>query len=260
MGSREEKNKELRAAARLGNAPLVRRLLESGTEVESRFKMGKSALHATVLLGHIEVIAVLLQHGADISSRAVTTADFSIPIIQPSGRRRLVRLSSPLPIHIAASRRCCEVINLLLRHGADLEARAAAGNTALLCAIRFCQDSAVTQLLDSGARCDVRNDDGWTPLFYSVFRGHEGYVRQLLARGVNIQAFARPSLSLLLLAVNTGHEAIVRLLVEAGDDIDKALVFAIDCGYEDMVGFLLDEHDGETPKDKLLLQAVKRGP
>lgn len=261
VGSGETKNKELRAAARLGNTELVRRLLESGAEIESRSQMGKTALHAAVLLGHIEVIAVLLQHGADISSRAVAiaSANFSIPVVQPSGRRRLVRLSCPLAIHIAASTERCEVINLLLRHGADLEATDAAGNTALLCAIRFCQDAVVTQLLDSGARCDVRNDDGRTPLFYSVLRGHEGYVRQLLTRGVDIQARGRPSLSPLLLAVSTGHEDIVRLLVEAGGDIDKALEFATGCGYEDMVGFLLDEHDGETPKDKLLLQAVKRG-
>ncbi|KAK0639905.1 ankyrin repeat-containing domain protein [Cercophora newfieldiana] len=274
LESKDTMNKALRSAARSGNATLIQSLLEAGAELESQSQLRKTALQAAIFHGHVEATAVLLRYGADFASCAAKEADFSLSVTEPSGRRKLVRLEGPLPLHIAAARGHCEIINLLLDHGADLDAEDENENTPLLCAIESCQDSVVTQLLDNGARFDseVQDPDGRTAWDLSVIMGHEGYIRQLLARRGNLRPESSELLSPLWLAVIDEHEDIIQLFIEIGTHVEKVQVFkdasgdssealklAIDRGHEDIVCLFLDEYAIEVPENELLLRAITSG-
>jgi len=59
----------LHMAARRGNAPVARALLESGADIEARDSAGDSPLRRAVNCSKLEVVALLLKHGADADSK-----------------------------------------------------------------------------------------------------------------------------------------------------------------------------------------------
>ena len=68
------------------------------------------------------------------------------------------------PTIVAAAYGQTEVAELLVKHGADLEARNNDGNTALMAAAFLCHADTVKLLLDKGANVNSRNTQGETPL------------------------------------------------------------------------------------------------
>jgi ankyrin repeat protein len=74
---------------------------------------------------------------------------------------RLGRDEAP-PLQLAADGGDCESIALLLRAGADVNARSGSGWTALLRACNGGHLEAARMLLDAGADPKVRNDEGYS--------------------------------------------------------------------------------------------------
>ena len=61
------KAEELQAAARKGDAAAVKKLLDEGVDVNTKFRYDATALFYAADHGHLEVVKVLLDHGADVS-------------------------------------------------------------------------------------------------------------------------------------------------------------------------------------------------
>jgi ankyrin repeat protein len=68
------------------------------------------------------------------------------------------------PLHDAASRNCTNVISVLLRAGAKLEAEDQAGATPLHVAAQEGFLNAARMLIQAGARINARDNNGHTPL------------------------------------------------------------------------------------------------
>ena len=112
------------------------------------------------------------------------------------------------------------MISLLLAAGANLESRAADGNTALGGAVYFGQIDAVAALLDAGADINVPARFDETPLMQAVRGNHPELVRTLLARRADVNAAAdRSGHTALLLAVDRGLLTTVEMLLAAGSDV-----------------------------------------
>jgi len=60
---------ELSAAARKGDAATVKRLLDEGVDVNTKFRYDTTALFYACDHGHIEVVKVLLDKGADVNAK-----------------------------------------------------------------------------------------------------------------------------------------------------------------------------------------------
>lgn len=106
------------------------------------------------------------------------------------------------------------VADLLLRHGAGLDAftAAAMGRTDQLAV-----------LLDRGeATLDERSADGWTPLHLAAFFGHRETAEMLLDRGADTAARSTNDLANTPLhaALAGGRGPVARLLVDRGADLD----------------------------------------
>lgn len=64
-----DKAEALSAAARKGDADAVKRLLDAGVDVNTKFRYDRTALSFAADRGNVEVVALLLERGADINAR-----------------------------------------------------------------------------------------------------------------------------------------------------------------------------------------------
>lgn len=116
--------------------------------------------------GDPEVVEVLLEHGANVMPKSTD--------------------GSRTPLHTAAARGNTSGIRLLLKWGAELEARDKDGEAPLHTAARAGKVAAVSLLLDHGANIDARDAGGWTPVHRAAWNNHRKVVKLLAARNADM--------------------------------------------------------------------------
>ena len=112
-----------------------------------------------------------------------------------------------------------QVADSLLRYGAAIELRNKYGRTALMAAARFGRENVVYAFLQHGAEVDLQDGLGTTALWYAAYSGLEGLADLLLRHGaeVNLQAF--DGTTALACAAFYGHPAFMLRLLRAGADM-----------------------------------------
>lgn len=148
--SQESSANQLYAAAEAGDVQMLQRYLSAGGSLSVRFNPtrpdgGESALHVASLNGRLEAACVLLAAGAD-------------PNAQDN------RGQTPLTVAIGVESSGPELVELLLKHGANPELPTKGGRTALLVAAQIGDPGYVRQLLKAGADVNVQTPNGDTPL------------------------------------------------------------------------------------------------
>ena len=182
------------SAASSGDAETVRVLLSHGVSPIGRPWDDYSALYLGVRSQNAAVVRLLLEHGAPIDERepmnntpicqAAIWAETSIAklLIDRGAKVNPDNVSNP-PL---TSARNAALVKLLLDHGADVDARDAAGATALWYASDLDDASIASMLLAHGA--DVNAVDlasGDTPLIRAARHGRREIVSMLIAKGAD---------------------------------------------------------------------------
>lgn len=149
-------------AAHDGKTALVEQLLKSNSsEIEWKDTIGgRTPLAIASVGGHVEIVKLLLQAGADINTRDTYMLT---------------------PIILAIRFRKLKVVYALLADGsADLTCHDRFGRTALHFAVDWELPSVVTELLHKGADITVRDSKGQTVLDKAVKKGQITLTKALL--------------------------------------------------------------------------------
>ncbi|MFA5119028.1 MAG: ankyrin repeat domain-containing protein [Candidatus Omnitrophota bacterium] len=174
---------QLFLAADQDHEETVKDLLASNKDkdVDEKMKHGRTVLHAASESGHLEIVKLLVDAGADMNISANSgmtplhlAAKYGYPEVVKffigAGAAVNVRSNSgTTPLHLAAQSGHPEVVNLLISAGADLGEKDERGFTALILASMNDRLEIVKPILESGDECAINAFDanGWTALMHA---------------------------------------------------------------------------------------------
>jgi ankyrin repeat protein len=148
-------------ACALGRAEVATRMLDSDPALlDSYSDDGFPAIGLAVFFRQPELARTLIERGADVNAAA----------------RNAFRVA---PVHAAAAVRDIAIMQLLIDHGADVNARQQMGYTALHTAAQHGDDVMLDLLLAAGADPRAAGDDGKTPADLAAAHGHTAIVERL---------------------------------------------------------------------------------
>lgn len=230
--------------------------MEEGADVNAIGPDGKAAMHEAAIEGHLDIVQLLIDLGADIDIKQTPRGD--------AAKRKFHGLRTPL--HWAADRGHDDVARLLIDSKADINAGNSTDRRPLQEAIMSHRTSVAKLLLDSGASVAIHDNEGWTPLHQAADAGNVQLINILVDKGCDIEAqtwdnsiwgnnrynLATP----LFLAAGHGHDAAVRALLARGANPrsgnitgETAIHIASWQGWTPVVRIMLDAGVGIEERD-----------
>ena len=204
-------------------------LLEHGARVDDESgESGATPLNVAAAKGHAEVVQLLLAHGADRTKRSrwgVTPLEAAVR----GGHQNVAGVlleGAPAAmtgtlLYEAALKNQRDIADLLLRKGANANARDKSGATPLHAAALKGNLAVAELLLSRGAEVDPRDGDGLTPLHNAALTGNAGMAALLLDKGADREARDRETgATPLFQAAAWGRKAVVDLLLQRGADVN----------------------------------------
>ncbi|MDE0829239.1 MAG: ankyrin repeat domain-containing protein, partial [Vicinamibacterales bacterium] len=235
---------ELIAATRQTDADTVRRLLAGGTDANSRYGDGTTALHWAAHRDTVTTVTQLLDAGADVNATddhgttplALACLNGSPAVVQTlltaGADPNLSRTSGETPLMTAARVGNLDVVRQLVAAGADPNAtEATLGQTALMRAIAENHTSVARVLLEVGGAVSARSTNRFTPLLFAAQQGNIEAARLLLSAGADVNDAAPDG-------IGGNTNARTRFVP---DTEAAALLVAIDSEQPEMALFLLEQ-------------------
>jgi hypothetical protein len=167
----------------------VKELLQSGVSVGTYDNDCATALQEAADRSYIEIVKLLLDHGANVNSANPLGTRGERKCGKP---RDFINNSSPLML--AAWNGDMEIASLLVEHGADVNQAAIEidrkgheidGQTPLMYAAEEGNVAMMNMLVSRGARVNQVDAGGITALFHAVWSGRPDSVKALLALGAD---------------------------------------------------------------------------
>ena len=154
----------LHLACKSGDIKTVEKILSrKNVDINAREKQyGSRPLHWAAGQGHLEIVDLLLQKGADINA----TDNDNIT-----------------PLHVAVGKKQKDVVRYLLDKKANPNLKDAKGDTPLQGAVELGQMDVVQLLVDAGADVNAANDEGIAPMDRAFVSGNKPLAQLLWQRG-----------------------------------------------------------------------------
>jgi ankyrin repeat protein len=233
-----------------GSLEKVKLLVEHGADVQTRSKLGKTALLVAASRdGAGPVVSYLLAHGANTD---VTDSLSGLPPLPVGGGGATALIQ-------AAKARDGEALAALLKKGVDVNAKKKNGSTALLNAIANHNHRNAEMLITNGADLNASNAGGFSPLIMAAMRDDFSTAAALVAKGAKVDAEDQAGNTALMWAAYSerGNSEIVSLLLKHRANPDHknklgetASTWAARRGDTKIVAFL-DAGDAAPVKDQI---------
>ncbi|XP_062378149.1 kinase D-interacting substrate of 220 kDa B isoform X2 [Sardina pilchardus] len=174
------------------------------------------------------------------------------------------------PLMVAAEQGNLEIVQELIRRGANVNLDDVDCWTALISATKEGHIDVVKELLTNNANLENRDMGGWTALMWAAYKGRTEVARLLLEKGANANITGQYSVYPIIWAAGRGHAEIVRLLLQHGAKVNCSdkygttpLIWAARKGHYDCVTHLLKngadvDQEGANSMTALIV-AVKGG-
>jgi uncharacterized protein len=194
-------------------------LSADSTLVNARNESGLSAILSATYRGRNDIARLLLDLGAqlDIFEAAATgTQDRLEQLLQQEpGLKESWSNDGWTPLHLAVFFGRVNIAHFLLSKGVDINAASRTNErvSPLHSALANPNNAAIAQLLiEHGADVNARQAQGYTPLHYAATYGLESIIRALLQRSADKTARNADGKTAFDLAVEKGHTAVAELL------------------------------------------------
>ncbi|XP_061897569.1 kinase D-interacting substrate of 220 kDa B isoform X2 [Entelurus aequoreus] len=174
------------------------------------------------------------------------------------------------PLMVAAEQGNLEIVQELIRRGANVNCDDVDCWTALISASKEGHIQVVKELLDNDANKENRDMGGWTSLMWAAYKGRTDVAQMLLDKGANPNITGQYSVYPIIWAAGRGHAEIVHLLLQHGAKVNCSdkygttpLIWAARKGHYDSVMHLLAngadvDQEGANSMTALIV-AVKGG-
>jgi ankyrin repeat protein len=261
-----EQKTALMLAAMNGHADVVRALIDAGADINAINNEQKTALIIAAERGNAVIVQELIAKKEDVvdgSGKVIQQIDLNA--IDKGGRTALTA---------AAEGGHEGIVRALIDAGADVNAKANYGWTALMSAISFGKLGVVQVLLEkavSQIHFNVKDSGGKTALMLAIDKGNAGIVQVLVAvEVIKLNEKDNHGKTALMLAIDKGDEVIVQALIAAGADVNAktdsgwaALTLAIEKGNAGIVQVLIAAGADVNVKGRFgyspLMLAVEKG-
>ncbi|MEM9400479.1 MAG: ankyrin repeat domain-containing protein [Verrucomicrobiota bacterium] len=226
-------NEKIVTAVKKGDLALVRSLREEGADLfttASDTSKKRTLLHHAAQRGHRELVCYLVSNNLNLDS---LDQDYKTPIYYAieDSRLEIVKLLVELGASLNLVRnnplyRACEcsfagpdIVEHLLKSGADFNLESDAGQTPLFGALNQQNTESAGILLQLGANPNHENLDGVTPLIAVAHQKSPDHLEQLLKHEVNVNAINRSTGETALhIAALYGRTENISLLLDFGAD------------------------------------------
>ena len=231
---------------------------EHGTMIDVTNTEGQTVLFTAVMQGDLEIVKLLIKNEANpkiVDKNGMTILHVACLAIKPEVVEYLLRekmfdidirnKNEATPLHMVASSRApsrmqpvatsdgdktkyelvlgdtkpqVAVIEMLVKAGADVNAKDKAGLTPLQRAVYVGNPEIVEALFSVGAKVS-KEEKKWNALHLAASNGHLELVRLLLDKGMDVNGRDHLDITPLHGAAFNGHKKIVALLLEKGADV-----------------------------------------
>ena len=191
--------KDIHEAAKLGLPKLVAKLADSGVDINGLDAAGKTALMVAAEFGHLAIVRLLFERGANIDHQKKSL------FFDEIGNSALM---------VAAQHSNLEVVHGLIEMGANLELIDGWGQTALHLATDQAQAQeleTVRLLIAKGANIDHVGKWGWTPVLVAAQNDNPEMVRLLIASGANLDLAGEDGTPLDV-AIASRHQGVIDVI------------------------------------------------
>jgi len=217
----------LHAAATAGDVDCLELLQTAGVQISSHLLTEElmTALHTAAAFGQPEAVKWLIDHGADISARDVegrTALDFAICSKSSLPWENLfVWLKSgkkSLGTNALSSNTIDDVVDILIKSGADVSCQDNNGLTPLCYAAGAGRVTALRALIDANADISHRDKNNSTPIFYAAASDQAEIIWILRDAGADMSPFDSAGRTPMHVAAENGALKAIRALADAGAD------------------------------------------
>ncbi|CAJ1073532.1 kinase D-interacting substrate of 220 kDa B isoform X3 [Xyrichtys novacula] len=174
------------------------------------------------------------------------------------------------PLMVASEQGSLEIVQELIRRGANVNLDDVDCWTALISAAKEGHIEVVRELLENNANLEHRDMGGWTALMWAAYKGRTDVAKLLLEKEANPNITGQYSVYPIIWAAGRGHAEIVHLLLQHGAKVNCSdkygttpLIWAARKGHYDSVMHLLAngadvDQEGANSMTALIV-AVKGG-
>ena len=252
-------NNSLHQQAYNDDAEAIGQWLLNAGDPDVRADNGQTLLHAAVHGGHLELVKLLIAHGADVNACSNESPYNTYPA-QTAAYNGLLDILDTLVmhgaditvetengctlIHLAVFNNELAIIQYLLDREADTEIPAASGVTPLCSATMHSLSEAAELLLRAGADVNYIGKNGKSPLFYV---GSREALEIMLAHGARLDIIDAKGNTLL-------HQAAEMILIGFDEEKDHVVHRALAEGMriaelfvEQGMDINIRNHKGQTP-------------
>ena len=224
-GDRSDTMPPLVTASSINAVDLIIILLDAGAPIEAPGPNGLTALHAAAGFGQVEAAKVLIDAGADISARAsrgFTPLHAAVSSTRAFLWERIMswmKTGSRGPLTAASTTPHDEVVQLLIRSGANVSCRDYEGSTPIFAAAERGRICSMIALIEAGADVSCLNNDGMTPIFSAARGGQANAIKLLSDSGAKISGLDNDGNTPMHVAAENGMVEAIKALQEVGASV-----------------------------------------